>query len=70
VKLARANERALYAGRDALIQKGAVIRSGRTIYVVETVRGSTVTVRIVVPWHKRFAAAAARLAARLVRKAK
>jgi hypothetical protein len=69
MKLSRANERALYGGRDPLIQQGATIKSGRSKYRVLHVRGSTVTVEVITPWHMRLAAAAARLAAKLTKRA-
>lgn len=68
MKLARANERAAFAGKDALIQRGAVIKSGRTKYRVLQVRGSTVTVEVLTPWYKTAAAWCARRAAAVTRR--
>lgn len=68
MKLGRANERAAFSGRDPLIQRGAIIKSGRSKYRVLSVRGSTVGVEVLVPWHKKAAAACARAVARVTRR--
>lgn len=68
MKLGRANERALYSGRAPLIQQGATIKSGRSTYRVLHVRGSTVTVEVIKPWHKQLATALARAAAAVARR--
>jgi hypothetical protein len=55
VKLGRANEKAYYAGREALLQQGAIVTNPNgQKYKVLHVRGSTVTVAIVVPWYVRL----------------
>lgn len=57
MKLARANTKAFYAGREALLQRGSIITQpglGKPKYKVETVRGSTVTVTVILPWYQRL----------------
>lgn len=57
MKLDRANTKAFYAGREALLQKGAIVKNpgfGRPKYEVLTVRGSTVTVKVIPPWWIRL----------------
>lgn len=57
MKLGRANEKAFYAGREALLERGSIITqpgAGKPRYKVEHVRGSTVTVIVLHPWWRRL----------------
>lgn len=57
MKLDRANTKAFYAGREALLVRGSVITQpglGKPKFKVEHVRGSTVTVKVIPPWWIRL----------------
>lgn len=57
MKLDRANTKAHYAGRAALLEKGSIITQPglfKPKYRVETVRGSTVSVALIWPWPIRL----------------